>query len=50
MKTEENDFMTKVLYALTIESLMYAIIYIISDIDHAVGVVSRYMSNLGKQH
>jgi hypothetical protein len=29
---------------------MYAMVYTRHDIAHAVGVLSRYMSNLGKQH
>lgn len=37
-------------YASVIGSLMYCMINTISDISHAVGVVSRYMSNPGKQH
>ena len=44
----EIEHMSKVLYASTIGSLMYAIVCTRPDIVHAVGVVSRYMSNLGK--
>ena len=29
---------------------MYAMVYIIPDIAHALGVVSRYMNNLGKEN
>jgi hypothetical protein len=47
---EEKDFMARVPYASTIGSLMYAMVCIRPDISHAVGVVSRYMSNPGKQH
>ena len=50
---EEQDYMSKVPYASVIGSLMYAMICTRSDIAHAVGVVSRYMSNprknIGKQ-
>ena len=45
LKTEEErDHMSKVPYASTISSLMYAMICTRSDIAHAVGVVSRFMS------
>jgi ATP-binding cassette subfamily B (MDR/TAP) protein 1 len=47
---EEKDFMARVPYASTIGSLMYAMVCTRPDISHAVGVVSRYMSNPGKQH
>jgi ATP-binding cassette subfamily B (MDR/TAP) protein 1 len=47
---KEKDFMTRVPYASTIGSLMYTMICTRPDISHAVGVVSKYMSNPGKQH
>nr|CAN62498.1 hypothetical protein VITISV_000081 [Vitis vinifera] len=47
---EENDHMSKVSYASTIGSLMYAMVYTRPDIAHVVGVVSRFMSRPGKQH
>ena len=47
---EERDHMSKVPYASTIGSLMYAMVYTRLDITHAVGVVSRFMGRLGKQH
>ena len=51
LKTEEErDHMSKVPYASTIGSLMYAMVCTRPDITHAVGVVSRFMSRLGKQH
>jgi len=37
-------------YASAISSLMDAMVCTRPDIAHAVGVVSRYMSNPGKQH
>jgi len=50
-KTElECGYMDKIPYALAIGSLMYAMVCTRPDIAHAVGVVSRYMSNPGKQH
>ena len=39
--------MDKVPYASAIGSLMYAMVCPRPDITHAVGVVSRYMSNPG---
>jgi antitoxin component HigA of HigAB toxin-antitoxin module len=51
LKTDqEKAYMSKVPYALAIKSLMYAMGCTRADIAHAVGVVSRYMSNPGKQH
>ena len=47
---EEMDHMSKVPYASAIGSLMYAIVCIGPDIEHAVGVVSKFMSRPGKQH
>ena len=47
---EERDHMSKVSYASTIDSLMYAMVCTRPDIAHAVGVVSRFMSRPGKQH
>eukprot|EP00253_Pinus_taeda_P008900 PITA_08900 len=50
-KTQEDmDYMSKVSYASTVGSLMYAMVYTRPDIAHAVGVVSRYMNNPGKEH
>ena len=47
---EERHYMNKVPYASAVGSLMYAMICTRPNISHAVGVVSRYMSNPGKQH
>ena len=47
---EERDHMSKVPYASTIGSLMYAMVCTRPNIAHAVGVVSRFMSRPGKQH
>ena len=47
---EEMDYMSKVTYASTVRSLMYAMVCTRPDIAHAVGVVSRYMKNPGKEH
>ena len=42
--------MSKVSYASAVGRLMYAIVCTRPDIAHAVGVVSRYMNNPGKEH
>lgn len=42
--------MVKVSYALAIGSLMYAMVVTRLNITYAVGVVSIFMSNPGKQH
>ena len=47
---EEEDKMSKVPYASTIGSLMYAMVCIRPYITHAVGVVSRYMSHPRIEH
>ena len=47
---EENEYMSRIPYANPVGTLMYAMVYTRSDISHVVGVVSRYMANLGKEH
>ena len=47
---EEIDYMSRIPYSSVVGSLMYAMVCIRPDIAHAVGVVSRYMNNLGKYH
>ena len=42
--------MTLVPYASVVGSLMYDMVCTRPDIAHAVGVVSRYMANPGKEH
>ena len=50
-KTQEDmDYMSKVPYASAVGSLMYAMVCTRPDIAHAVGVVSKYMNNPGKEH
>ena len=50
-KTQEDmDYMSKVPYASAVGSLMYVTVCTRPDIAHAVGVVSRYMNNPGKEH
>ena len=47
---QERAHMANVPYSSAIGSLMYAMVCTRLDIAHAVRVVSRYMSNPGKQH
>jgi hypothetical protein len=42
--------MSRVPYPSVVGSLMYAMVCTRPDIAHVVGVVSRYMNNLGKEH
>ena len=42
--------MKKVSYTSVVGSLMYAMVCTRPDIAHAVGVVSRFLSNPGKEH
>jgi hypothetical protein len=50
-KTHRADRIhVRVPYSLTIGNLMYAMVCTRPYIAHAVGVVSRYMNNLGKEH
>ena len=46
----EREYMSRVPYTNAIGSLMYAMACTRPDISHAVGVVSRYMHNPGKDH
>eukprot|EP00253_Pinus_taeda_P002686 PITA_02686 len=47
---EEEEDMSRVLYASAVGSLMYAMVCTRPDIAHAVGVLSRFMSKPGKEH
>ena len=47
---EEEEDMSRVPYASAVGTLMYAMVCTRPDIAHAVGVLSRYMSKLGKEH
>ena len=48
-KTDEKSLMSKVSYASTMSSLMYAIVYMRPNIAQVVGVIRKYMSNLGQK-
>ena len=45
---EEKDYMSCVPYANSVGCLMYAMVCTRPDISHAVGIVSKYMTNPGK--
>ena len=47
---EEKDYMSRVPYANAVGCLMYAMVCTRLDISHAIGVVSKYMENPGKEH
>ena len=47
---EEIKYMSKVPYSSEVGNLMYGMVCTRPDISHAVGVVSRYMNNPGKEH
>ena len=47
---EEEEDMSDVPYASEMGSLMYAMVCIIPDIRHAVGVLRKFMSKPGKEH
>lgn len=47
---DEKEDMKKVPYASAVGSLMYAMVCTRPDIAHAVGVVSRFLSNPGRDH
>ena len=47
---EEEEDMFHVPYASAVSSLMYAMVYTRPNIAHAVGVLSKFMSKLGKEH
>eukprot|EP00253_Pinus_taeda_P006104 PITA_06104 len=47
---EEQEDMSRVPYASAVGSLMYVMVCTRSDIAHAMGVLSRFMSKPGKEH
>ena len=47
---KEKEDMRRVLYASTVESLIYVMVCTRPDIAYAVNVVSRFLSNLGRLH
>ena len=47
---EEKDTMKDVPYASAVGSLMYAMVCTRPDIAYVVGIMSRFITNLGKEH
>ena len=47
---EGKEEMKTVPYAAAVGSLMYVMVCTRSDIAHAVGVISQFISNPGKEH
>ena len=47
---EERECMSRVSYASTVGSIMYAMICTRADVVYSLGVVSRYQSDLGEAH
>jgi len=47
---EEREYMTYVLYASAVASLMYAMVCTRPDLSQAVSMVSRYMHDPGRSH
>jgi hypothetical protein len=47
---EEIEYMYRVPYSSAVGSLMYAMVCTRPDIAHVVGVVRKYINNLGKEH
>ncbi|KAG8492887.1 hypothetical protein CXB51_010059 [Gossypium anomalum] len=47
---DEIEYMSHVPYSSTVGSLMYAMVCSHPDLSYAVSVVSRYMTNPGKEH
>ncbi|KAL5757095.1 hypothetical protein ACOSQ2_021841 [Xanthoceras sorbifolium] len=50
LSDNDIEYMSHVPYSSAVGSLMYAMVCTRPDIAHAVSVVSRYMSNPGKEH
>ena len=48
--TKEKKDIASTIYSSVVESLMYAMVCTGPNIVHAVGVVSRFIVNLGKDH
>ena len=48
--TDEKEKMASIPYSSTVGSLMYCMVCTRSDIAHVVSIVSRFLSNPGKEH
>ena len=47
---EKREYMTHVLYASTVDSIMYVMVCTRSDLSQTVSMISRYMHDPGKGH
>ena len=47
---QEREHMSRILYALTVGSIMYAMTTIRSNVSYSLGIVSRYQSDLSENH
>ena len=47
---QERERLSRILYASTVRSIMYAMTYMRSDVAYSLGIVSRYQFNLGENH
>ena len=47
---DDVDYMSRVPYSSVVGSLMYAMVCSRPDLSYVVSAVSRYMTNLGKEH
>jgi hypothetical protein len=47
---EDIEYMSKVPYCSVIDSLMYVMVCSRPDLSYAMSIVSKYMSNPGKEH
>jgi ATP-binding cassette subfamily B (MDR/TAP) protein 1 len=47
---QDIEYMSKVSYSSVVGSLMYAMVCSRPDLSYAMSLVSRYMSNPGKEH
>lgn len=51
LKSDEDiDYISRVPYSSAVGSLMYTMVCTRPDLAQAVSTVSRYMTNLGKEH
>lgn len=48
--TEDKEEMVKVPYTLVVGTLIYAMVCTRPNISHVVGVMSRFISYMGKEH
>ena len=48
--SQERERMNRVPYASAVDSIMYVMIYMRSDVAYSLGVVSRYQSDPGENH